>query len=104
MGTYKIDISAPAENDLRDIVGYISAQFAARETAFRMLEAIEEAIIGLADNPQRCPLVQDERLARIGYRKLFVKNYIVFYTIDEASQVVDIERILYARREWRYIL
>jgi plasmid stabilization system protein ParE len=54
--------------------------------------------------PQKCPPVTDERLAVMGYRKLLVKNYIVFFTIDEQSKIVDVERILYARRDWHYIL
>ncbi|MBD2872499.1 type II toxin-antitoxin system RelE/ParE family toxin [Paenibacillus arenilitoris] len=104
MGNYKIDISAPAENDLRDIVRYISAQLAAPETALGMMQTIEQAILDLEDHPQRYPHVQDERLAMLGYRKLIVKNYIVFYTIDEAFKIVDVERILYTRRNWRNIL
>lgn len=104
MDRYRIDISEPAENDLRDIVRYISTQLTAPVTALKMMETIEEAIIDLADNPRKCPLIQDERLAVMGYRKLIVKNYIVFYTIDEASKVVDVQRVLYARRDWRNIL
>jgi hypothetical protein len=51
-----------------------------------MLKTIEEAIIGLVDSPQKCLFVQDERLANMGYRKLIVKNYIVFYTICLANR------------------
>ena len=53
--------------------------------------------------PQGLP-VTDERLASIGYRKLIVKGYIAFYTIDEQSKAVDIVRILYARRDWLQLL
>ncbi|HAU32024.1 MAG: Plasmid stabilization system protein [Desulfotomaculum sp. 46_296] len=104
MAKYRIDVSEPAENDLRDIVRYISAQLSASMTALQMMDTVEEAIMGLAIMPQKCPPVTDERLAMRGYRKLFVKNYIVFFTIDEKSKVVDVERILYARRDWRHIL
>ena len=69
-----------------------------------MMDTVEEAITGLAVMLQKCPLVTDERLAMMGYRKLFVKNYIVFFTIDKKSKVVDIERILYARHNWHHIL
>ncbi|WP_083809940.1 type II toxin-antitoxin system RelE/ParE family toxin [Mahella australiensis] len=48
--------------------------------------------------------MDDERLASLGYRKLIVKNYVVFFTIDEKSKVVDIARILYARRDWLRVL
>lgn len=70
MAIYKVDVSEPAENDLRDIVRYISAQLSAPITATKMMDAIEEAIGGLTDMPQKCPPVTDERLASMGYRKL----------------------------------
>lgn len=104
MANYRVDVSEPAENDLRDIVRYISAQLSAPMTALKMMDTVEEAIMGLAVMPQKCPPMTDERLAMMGYRKLLVKNYIVFFTIDEKSKVVDVERILYARRDWHHIL
>lgn len=104
MARYRVDVSDPAESDLRDIIRYISAQLSAPMTATKMIDVIEEAIAGLADMPQKCPPITDERLASMGYRKLVVKNYIVFFTIDEKSKVVDVERILYARRDWLRIL
>ena len=60
----------------------------------------EEAMLSLSDMPQRCPLVSDDRLSQMGYRKLIVKNYVVFFSIDEKNKVVDVERILYGRRDW----
>ncbi len=104
MEKYRVDVSEPAENDLRDIVRYISTQLSAPMTSLKMMEVFEEAIAGLAFMPQKCPFVTDERLAVLGYRKLFAKNYIVFFTIDEKLKVVDVERILYARRDWQHIL
>lgn len=100
MREYRVDVSEPAESDLWDIVRYISAQLSAPMTALEMLEAIEKAIDGLADMPQRFPPVVDELLSSMGYRKLIIKNYIVFYSINEREKVVDVERILYGRRDW----
>lgn len=104
MSGYRVDLSEPAENDLRDIVRYISSQLDAPVTALKMMDIIEQAISGLSSMPQKCPPVTDERLAAMGYRKLIVKNYIAFFTIDERNKVVDVERILYARRDWLRIL
>ncbi len=104
MDKYRIDISEPAENDLRDMVRYIAAQLSAPLTALKMMNLVEEAIMGLAIMPHKCPPVVDERLALRGYRKLLVKNYVVLFTIDERAKVVAVERILYARRDWRQIL
>lgn len=104
MAKYKIAVSEPAENDLRDIVRYISAQLSAPITALKMMDIIEETIVGLSDMPKRYPFVSDDRLKAMGYRKLLVKNYIVFFSVDDKSNIVDIERILYARRDWLHIL
>ena len=100
MAKYRVDISEPAENDLKDIIRYIASQLSAPESALNLMELLEEAMLSLSDMPQRCPLVSDERLSQMGYRKLIVKKYIVFFSIDEKNKVVDVERILFGRRNW----
>ena len=104
MVKYRVDVTEPAENDLRDIVRYISAQLSAPINAIKMMDVINEALVGLRNMPQKCPPVTDERLASMGYRKLLIKNYIAFFTIDKKAKVVNVERILYARRDWLCIL
>lgn len=104
MAKYRVEVSEPAQRDLRDIVKYISAQLSAPMTAVKIMDAMEESIGDLASMPQKCPLVTDERLAHMGYHKLVVKSYIIFFTIDEKSKIVDVERILFARRNWLRIL
>ncbi len=100
MAKYRVDVSEPAENDLGDIVRYITSQLSAPVSALKMMSFFEEAMAGLSDMPQRYQLVADERLSQMGYRKLIVKNYVVFFSIDEENKVVDVERILYGRRDW----
>ena len=104
MVKYKVYLSEPAENDLCDVARYISAQLDAPVTALKMMDVIDEAISALASMPQKCPPVTDERLMAMGYRKLIVKNYIIFFTVDKKNKVVDVERILYVRRDWLRIL
>jgi len=104
MVIYRVDISAPAEEDLRDIVRYISSQLVAPITALKMMETIEHALEGLSNMPDRYPFVRDERLASMGYRRLDIKNYTAFFTISEKEKIVDVERILYARRDWANFL
>lgn len=99
-----MDVSEPAESDLRDIVRYIAPSFSTPIWALKMMELLGEAMAGLTDMPQRCPLVAYERLSQIGYRKLTIKNYVVFFPIDEKNKAVDVERILYDRRDWLRIL
>lgn len=104
MECYEVFISENAQNDLRDIARYISAQLSALTTAIRMVESIEKAIDRLSEMPKSYPPVIDDRLFGMGYRKLIVKNYIVFFIINEKDRAVDVDRILYGRRDWRSIL
>ncbi len=104
MQSYNIDVSEPTENDLRDIVRYIASELSSPVTALNMLDIIEHAIKSLEEAPHRCPYINDKRLAVMGYYKLIAENYIIFFTIDEDNIAVNIERILYKRREWLRIL
>lgn len=104
MDIYNVHITEPAENDLREIVIYISTQLKAETTALNMVRSIKTGIEKLETNAPIYPLVRDERLAAMGYRMLVIKNYTAFYIIDEKNKTVDIDRILYGRRDWQNIL
>ena len=101
---YKVFISKPAENDMLDIVQYISSILDAPVTASKMLDNFINAVDSLNKMPYGYQLVDDERLSSLGYRKMPVKNYFIFFTIDEKNRRVIIERILYARRDWKHFL
>jgi plasmid stabilization system protein ParE len=104
MVAYRVDVSEPAEEDLRDIVRYITSELSAPITAIEMIETIKTALLRLSDIPHGYPVVRDDRLALMGYRRMDVKNYVAFFTIDEKKKIVDVERILYARRDWANLL
>lgn len=100
MERYKVVLAEPAKNDLIKIARYIAADLGEPETASRMNRTLREAISSLSGSPRKYPPVTDERLALGGYHKLIVKSYIAFFTIDEQSGVVNVERVLHTRRDW----
>ena len=104
MDVYKVNITEPAENDLRDIARYISFQLLAPATALNMMKTIRREISKLGTNAFIHPLVKDERLAVMGYRLLVIKNYIAFYIVNEAEKTIDVDRVLYGRRDWQQLL
>ena len=104
MERYKINITEPAEKDLRDIAIYISSQLQESNTALKMIETIEAKIDNLETMALAYPLVRDDYLAAQGYRFMPVKNYLVFYIVFEKEKAVDIDRILYSRRDWKSII
>jgi len=104
MVKYRVYISDSAEEDLCGIVKYISSQLVAPITAAKMMDTIGMALIKLSEIPHAYPNVKDERLTLMGYRRVVIKNYIAFFTINEKEKVIDVERILYARRDWANLL
>ena len=104
MVQYSIQYAESAEFDLIDVMHYIAVELNEPEAALRLTDTIDASIGSLSSMPHRCTLVDDERLATLGYRKLNIKNYLAFFTIDEETHTVNVERILYARRDWLNIL
>ena len=104
MGTYDIQITEPAEEDLYKIGSYISKELLEPETAKKVISKIAKGINSLEDMPLRNALAADERLAFKGIRKIMVDNYIVFYIVAEQRKTVTIIRILYNRRDWLNLL
>jgi len=104
MDVYEVKITEPAENDLRSIARYISVQLTAPTAARNTVRTIREAIAKLETNALIYPFVRDERLSAMGYRPLTVKDFIVFYIVNEEKKRVEVDHILYGRRDWQNIL
>ena len=49
-------------------------------------------------------LNSDERLAQEGVRSFPVKNYTIFYVVDEQIQIVTIISVMYSKRNWANLL
>jgi len=101
---FKVNFTTPAEEDLVSTLDYISSILKSPSAAEDMLNEIEEHTKFLAENPFIFPLSKDEELNKQGIRHVRVKNYLLFYTIEEDKELVSIIRIMYARRDWINLL
>lgn len=101
---YSVVIEDAAEKDLISILTYISETLHEPIAAKRIFLAIQNSIEDLNYRPFRFQLVNDDRFSTIGVRKFQIENYLVFYLADKELKIVNILRILYARREWQNIL
>ena len=104
MKVYKINIADVAKQDIRDIKIYITNELQEPVTAVNITNAILDAIDTLEHMPDRIALVKDKRLAAQEIRPLYVKNYTVFFRIDDSLDVVEVVRVLYSHRDWASIL
>ncbi len=99
MKEYTVEITTPAQQDLRAIVLYIRDVLQAPTAAQNLLQQIREEVHGLSHMPERYPLWEDEPWHSQGLRKLVVKKYVVLYLIAEQRQAVQIARVFYGGRD-----
>ena len=101
---YKIKYLDAALLDIIDIAVYITNELNNPTAADRLMDKITSAANKLCDFPHINPVYHPVEKLDHEYRKLFVKNYIVFYFIDETDKVVFIARVIYGRRDYEKLL
>jgi plasmid stabilization system protein ParE len=104
MNQYKVLLSDAAAKDLHEIFDYIALELRSAQSASRTLDLLEDAIKKLDTAPKLHSLVRDDYLASLGYRFKPVKNYNVFFLVDDHNMAVAVVRILYGRRDWSLVL
>ena len=101
---YEVRISKQAERQLKEIIQYISYTLQATGTAEKMLDLLEREILSLSSFPNRIPLTKDEPWHSQGIHKMVVKNYLVYFWVDENTQTVHIIAVVYGRRDQKQLL
>ena len=103
-GKYSVEVLPKAIEDLDGIYRFYLEESQAQTVADKMADKLEAAILGLEDYPKAHPLSRDKRLAKKGYRKLIVGNYITLYKIDEKNKVVTVARVFHGMTDYaKYI-
>ncbi len=95
---YKLIFAPEFIRDLDDTFSYISCTLTAPGAAKNLMKEIDEAIMNLREMPYMYP-VCDEPLDALEYRKLAVKNYII-YAVDEEKKNVNLLKSFYGRRDY----
>jgi toxin ParE1/3/4 len=101
MRKFKISITEAAEQDLTEIIEYISSDNPS--AALKLADKIDESIVKLEDFPQIGVIPKNRRLVRRGYRMLIIDNYLVFYVIMD-DETVEIRRIISDKRDYEFLL
>ena len=92
------------DEQLQEIVRYIAEDLQEPATAERMLDSMEKEIMSLSTLPNRVALTTEEPWHSAGIHKMPVKNYLVYFWVDEPSKKVQITAIVYGRRDQRSVL
>jgi len=96
MRNYDIHYLPIAEDDLNEIVDYLSEHsISAANTFIDELEGLEER---LSMFPESGSLAKDRRLRSKGYRIAVIGSYLLFYTLQNEN--VYVMRIIHSKRNY----
>lgn len=97
--TYAVKITTQAEEQMQEITYYIASKLKAPDAALNLLDALEDAISSLSEFPQRIALTEEEPWHSYGIRKMPVKNFLVYFWIDEDHLKVQVTAVVYGKRD-----
>lgn len=101
---YKIEYLPIAQHDLIEIVQYISHTLQNPSAADRLATELIQSIENISLFPYAHSSYIPVRPLKHEYRKLLVKNYLVFYWINENDKIITIARVIYSRRNYIHAL
>lgn len=97
--TYNVKITSQAESQIQEIIHYIAHELKAPDAALHLLDILENSFASLIHFPQRIALIDEEPYHTNGIHRLPVKNFLVYFWIDENTLTVHITAVIYAKRD-----
>ena len=102
--SYRVEFLPAAQADMVEIVRYISEELsspaAAGALAEEFVRTADSLSVFLYAHPAYTPL----RPLKHEYRKVLVKNYLMFFRIGEETKTVTVARVVYAARDYGNLL
>ncbi len=97
---YEVVVTPSAQKDLTEIKSYLTNVL--KTSSNSIFEKILEQVKILKVHPFTYKVHQDPLLKLVGYRIIPIDNYLMFYVIK--SNIVQIHRVLYAKRNYLQLL
>jgi len=106
---YQLVFSKIFEEDIDSCYNYVKDNLGAPMAAENLMDELYEKLSYIKEKPYSRPLVHDEFLSSLGVRSIRVKNYLLFYFIEENEKdynkkYVNIISFMYNKRDWMNLL
>ena len=98
MKIYKVGITRQAREHLQGIKAYITNELLAPEAAQNTMMTLRKEIKSLSQMPERIKLTDEEPWRSEGIHRMRVKNYYVYFWIDEENARVQVTSVIYIAR------
>ncbi|MDK6294886.1 type II toxin-antitoxin system RelE/ParE family toxin [Gardnerella swidsinskii] len=99
MDEYKVKVTRQAKEHLALIREYIATELKEPIIAKRILELLKSEMMSLQTMPYRVKLIGEQPWCELGFRRIRVKNYYVYFCVDESRKEVQILAVIYVRRD-----
>ena len=96
---YKPIILPEAQQDIRGIVLYIAQELFSPQAALNLQDAFQEEIQKLSYMPTRIKPIDEEPWGSQGVRKIRVKNYYIYFIVDDNEMAVKVNAVIYVGRD-----
>lgn len=104
MKKYIVQISQTAERDLENIISYLRHNLAGDIIADKYKILFKQELKKLEDVAGSMPILDESLTSYKNIRKINVRNYIIFYMVDEENFKVLVLRIGHAFMDWEKYL
>lgn len=97
---YKIEFLPSALDDLVSATDYIAQTLGNPTAAERLISKLQETLTSIEEFPFSNPAYYPIRPLQREYRKTFIENYLLLYSVDEKARIVTVARFIYAKRNY----
>ena len=101
---YTVEFMPIAQNDMVEIVRYISRKLMNPTAAERLADKMIAQTELLKTTPYAYPAYYPLKPLEHEYRRMTVDHYLIFYWVDEEQKRITIARVIYAGRNYQEII
>ena len=96
---YEVKVTKQALEHMKSIVHYILYDLMSPGAAENLLRDLKAAIMKLAVMPKRHAMIEEEPWKSEGIRKIIVKNFLIYYWVDDENSKVQVTAVIYNKRD-----
>lgn len=104
MKKYIVEVSETAEQDLENIISYLRYDLAGDIIADKYKMLFKQKLKDLENVAESMTILDESLTGHKNIRKINVRNYIIFYVIDEEKNKAIVVRIGHAFMDWEKYL
>ena len=104
MKKYIVETTETSEQDLVNIISYLRYNLAGDIVADKYIDLFSQALKKLEDIAGSMPLIDEKLIKHKDIRKINVKRYTIFYTVDEIKSKAIVLRVGHNFMDWEKYL